>query len=131
MAIETVYPHLDIIYTDLLEILGTATLELKSHVRAIANESIANLFEAAEENAKADGIRMAIDIIRDLRTEAMRTKLEIEERDECLYIARILKNEDYLREYGSPVIFRGATEDEVRLLAKVYCESKDYQLCED
>lgn len=58
-------------------------------------------------------------------------ELEIEERAECRYVARLLKNGDYIREYGSPVIFRGATEDEVRLSAKMYCETKNYQLCED
>lgn len=58
-------------------------------------------------------------------------ELEIEERAECRYVARLRKNGDYIREYGSPIIFRYAIADEVRLLAKTYCETKNYQLCED
>lgn len=73
MAIET-YPGLDSIYNDLIELLGTEARQMKAYAQDIAKANNRNLFEAAEENAKADGIRIAITIIRDLIIEARRTK---------------------------------------------------------
>lgn len=73
MPTKTVYPDIDSIYVDLIEILRTEVCQMKAYARDIAKDN-SNLFEAAEENAKVDGMRKAIYIVRSLRIEARRTK---------------------------------------------------------
>ncbi len=74
MTIETVYPDIDSIYADLIELLDTEAKQMKAYAQDIAKANNRNLFEAAEVNAKADGMLKALYIIRSIRIEAMRSK---------------------------------------------------------